>query len=73
MDVLKGIHVKSEVAVGLIAPLILSLGASSHSDIIVMCSHGFTGVTHWMMGSVAEKVARYADIPVLILREIYSQ
>jgi nucleotide-binding universal stress UspA family protein len=69
MDILKGIHVKTEVAVGLIAPLILSLAASSHSDIIVMSSHGFTGVTHWMMGSVAEKVARYADIPVLILRE----
>lgn len=69
MDILKGIYVKAEVAVGLIAPLILSLAESSLSDIIVMSSHGFTGVTHWMMGSVAEKVARYANIPVLILRE----
>ena len=69
MDILKGISVKTEVAVGLIAPIILSFAVSSLSNIIVMCSHGFTGVTHWMMGSVAEKVARYSDIPVLILRE----
>lgn len=69
MDILKGIYVKTEIAVGLIAPLILSLAESSLSDIIVMSSHGFTGVTHWMMGSVAEKVASYANIPVLILRE----
>ncbi len=68
-DVLKGIYVKTEVAVGLIAPIILSIAASSRTDIIVMGSHGFTGVTRWMMGSVAEKVARYADVPVLVLRE----
>ncbi|HEY5001743.1 MAG TPA: universal stress protein, partial [Ktedonobacteraceae bacterium] len=67
-DDLRGIYVKTEVSVGLIAPIILSLAASSLTDIIVMCSHGFTGVTRWMMGSVAEKVARYADVPVLILR-----
>ncbi len=67
-EVLKGIHVKTEVSVGLIAPIILSIAASSLADIIVMCSHGFTGVTRWMMGSVAEKIARYADVPVLILR-----
>ncbi len=68
-DVLKGIYVTTEVGVGLIAPIILSIAASSLADIIVMGSHGFTGFTRWMMGSVAEKVARYADVPVLVLRE----
>ena len=35
-----------------------------------MCSHGYTGVKRWwMMGSVAAKIARFADIPVLVLRE----
>ncbi|MBV9614206.1 MAG: universal stress protein [Ktedonobacteraceae bacterium] len=68
-DILRGIYVKNEVSVGLVAPIILSIAASSLADIIVMGSHGFTGVTRWMMGSVADKVARYADVPVLILRD----
>lgn len=35
----------------------------------MICSHGFTGVKRWVMGSVAEKVAHNADVPVLVLRE----
>ena len=68
-DVLKNIPVKTEVAAGLIAPTILSVAATHFADIIVICSHGFTGVSRWVLGSVAEKVARYSDIPVLVLRE----
>lgn len=68
-DTLKGIPVKTEVAVGLVAPTILSVAATHFADIIVICSHGFTGVSRWVLGSVAEKVARYSAIPVLVLRE----
>src|SRR6266567_4247208 len=38
-------------------------------DLVVMSSHGYTGVKRWMMGSVAEKVTRHASVPVLILRD----
>src|SRR2546421_12914301 len=35
-----------------------------------MCSYGFTVVRYWWMsGSVAAKIARFAQIPVMILRE----
>lgn len=37
-------------------------------DLIVMASHGRTGVSHMLMGSVAEKVVRKAHCPVLIVR-----
>jgi universal stress protein A len=37
-------------------------------DLIVMATHGRTGLTHLLMGSVAEKVVRTAPCPVLTLR-----
>lgn len=68
-DLVKDLHVKTEVVVGLIAPSILSVAATQKADLIVICSHGFAGVSRWVLGSVAEKIARYSDIPVLVLRE----
>src|SRR5205085_6832790 len=69
-ELLTGIPVQTYVPVGLISPSILTMAAEKHADIIVMCSHGYTGVKRWwMMGSVAAKVARFADIPVLVLRK----
>ena len=38
------------------------------AEIIVLPSHGRTGLAHLLIGSVAERVARYATCPVLILR-----
>jgi nucleotide-binding universal stress UspA family protein len=64
-----GIAVQTQTQFGLVAPTILSVAAAQQADVIVLCSHGFSGVTRWVMGSVAEKVARYSDIPVLVLRE----
>jgi universal stress protein A len=42
-------------------------------DLIVMASHGRTGVSHMLMGSVAEKVVRKAHCPVLIVRNKNTQ
>jgi nucleotide-binding universal stress UspA family protein len=43
---------------------------ASHNaiDLIVMATHGRTGLTHLLMGSVAEKVVRSAPCPVLTMR-----
>jgi nucleotide-binding universal stress UspA family protein len=38
-------------------------------DVIVMASHGRSGVTRMLLGSVAERVLRSADRPVLIVRK----
>lgn len=37
-------------------------------DLIVMGTHGRTGLKHVLIGSVAEKVVRHADCPVLVVR-----
>ncbi len=37
-------------------------------DLVVMCTHGRGGVGRWLLGSVAEKVVRHANVPVLLVR-----
>ena len=37
-------------------------------DLIVIATHGYTGLKHAMLGSVTEKVVRYAPCPVLVFR-----
>lgn len=38
-------------------------------DMIVMGTHGYTGFKHIFMGSVAEKVVRYSQVPVLTVKQ----
>lgn len=41
-------------------------------DLIVMSTHGRTGLSHMLIGSVAENVVRHAGCPVLVLRRTKS-
>lgn len=68
LDSLAGVHTETAVITSEAATGILSVADTRPIDLIVMSSHGCTGMAHWIMGSVAEKVARYAPVPVLILR-----
>jgi nucleotide-binding universal stress UspA family protein len=65
---LRGLEVKTEVVEDLPAQAILEKARLSAADLIVLCSHGRTGITRWALGSVAQKVARHSPIPVFILR-----
>lgn len=47
---------------------IAELAKREHVDLIVMSSHGRTGIGRLLMGSVSENVMRHAECPVLIVK-----
>ena len=53
---------------GLPADEIISTARRTPDNLIAMCTHGRTGVTRWMMGSVTETVVRHSGDPVLVVR-----
>ena len=57
------------VRVGDPAGEIIAFGKQNHADLIVMATSGRTGLAHFVIGSVAEKVVRSAPCPVLIVRD----
>lgn len=48
---------------------ILEAAKEMHADLVVMASHGRTGLAHLIVGSVAEKVVRESACPVLTIRQ----
>jgi nucleotide-binding universal stress UspA family protein len=66
---LAGVTTQMEVRVApTVAPALLDIIQTSHADLVIMCSHGRTGFTRWSLGSVAQKIARQATVPTLVLR-----
>lgn len=55
------------------AAAIVRVAEEEGADMIVMSTHGRTGVTRFLMGSVAEEVVRKAPCPVLTLRQILGK
>jgi len=50
-----------------VAPALLDVMRTSHADLMIICSHGGTGLLRWTLGSVAQKIARQATVPTLVL------
>ncbi len=61
------IEVVVNVEVGFPAEVINEFALKNNIDLIVMATHGRTGVSRLMLGSVAEKTIRHSSIPLLIL------
>lgn len=61
-------NVSSVVDLGYGAEEITSLARKTSDNLVAMCTHGRSGVTRWVLGSVTEKVVRHSGDPVLIIR-----
>lgn len=48
---------------------IIKYAKETEMDLIVMGTHGRTGIQHVLLGSVAEKVIRYSPIPVMTVKD----
>lgn len=62
-----GLKVESAIVKGLDYQEIVSYAEKNKIDMIVIATHGRTGVLHTLLGSVAEKVIRYSKVPVLVI------
>jgi len=64
----KGVKASTQVLLWPPAEAIASYAKENGADIIVMSSHGRSGLSRWAYGSVAEKVLRSSCVPVLMVR-----
>jgi nucleotide-binding universal stress UspA family protein len=63
-----GVRITTASAFGANHVEILRRADETHADLIVMGTHGRTGLAHVLLGSVAERVVRRARCPVLTVR-----
>ena len=65
----KGLRVTATVRTGQqVAVEIIDFAKESGADLIVMCTHGRSGITRWMLGSVALKLLTRGEKPILLIR-----
>ncbi|MEO8699467.1 MAG: universal stress protein [Kofleriaceae bacterium] len=67
-----GVSVRAIVRVGTPFDVIEQVAAELHAGVIVMGTHGRTGLSHLIVGSVAERVVRTARVPVVTVRSVHS-
>ncbi|MEN6302732.1 MAG: universal stress protein [Armatimonadia bacterium] len=64
----EGVPATQEIRRGNIAEEIIRHVDEAGVDLIVMSTHGRSGVGRWVYGSIADRVLRYAPVPVLLVR-----
>lgn len=67
-----GAAISPHIARGTPASVILDLAAELHPMLIVMTTHGRTGLARFTLGSVADRIVRGGEAPVLLLRSFPS-
>ncbi|MEK6766758.1 MAG: universal stress protein [Planctomycetota bacterium] len=68
-EIRSGMDVEAIVVQGIPFAEIIHTARENNIDMIVIGSHGRTGIAHIMLGSVSEKVIRKAPCPVLTVRQ----
>jgi nucleotide-binding universal stress UspA family protein len=64
----KGVSAGFSIGIGPVAQQIDALAQDSHADLIVMSTHGRSGVERWLIGSVANKLIMNTTTPMLLIR-----
>jgi nucleotide-binding universal stress UspA family protein len=63
----KGAKASGMTRDGSVPETILAVADEIHADVIAMSTHGRTGISRWLMGSVADKIVHHAHIPVMLI------
>jgi nucleotide-binding universal stress UspA family protein len=61
--------VSSEVRIGKPAHEIVAIAEETRPDLLVISTHGRTGLKHVLLGSTAERIVRLAPCPVMVVRD----
>jgi len=61
------IKIETRVIEGHVSEEILDIARDEQCDVIVICTHGYSGLNRWRLGRVAAHIARHAPVPVLIV------
>lgn len=66
---MKGFKVRAIVRTGQqVAAEIIDFAKEEGVDLMVMCTHGRSGISRWVLGSIALKVLTRAETPILLIR-----
>lgn len=68
---LNGLSPELMVHDGSAADVVLWTAEEDQADLIIMATHGHKGIRRWALGSVTERVLRYAPCPVLTVRDTW--
>jgi nucleotide-binding universal stress UspA family protein len=68
----KRVKVKSTVVFGAVSRMIADYATAKSMDVIVMGSHGASGIREFFIGSNAEKIVRTSRVPVFVLKDFYN-
>jgi nucleotide-binding universal stress UspA family protein len=69
----KGIDINTVVLEGKIADTLVDYAANNGFDLVVMATHGRSGLARWVVGSVADKILHYSTVPVLLIRSTHQR
>lgn len=69
---LQGLSVELLVRMGRAQSEIPDTAKATGSDLIVMGTHGYSGLKHVLLGGTAERVVRHSQCPVLTVRPVQS-
>ncbi|MBN1382505.1 MAG: universal stress protein [Deltaproteobacteria bacterium] len=64
----EGINVKAETIIGRTVSTILEYQKENDIDLIILATHGHSGVTKFLLGSVANKIVQSSQCPVFLIR-----
>ncbi len=67
-----GTKIKCEVLEGRVADTLASYAEQSNVDLILIATHGRSGVGRWLLGSVADRVLRSSRVPVFMVNAATS-
>ena len=68
LDAGSGVKTHHMVRLGRAWQEVTEIAREQKSDLIILATHGYTGLKHVLLGSVAEKIVRHAPCPVLSVR-----